>query len=82
MQFQGGIDGPGGGRLTAADYGQNGMPRAVGGGQQPNAAAPQVTVQVNAMDSQSFLNRSDDIAAAVRQALLSSNSLHDAIQGI
>jgi hypothetical protein len=80
VQFQGGIDGPGGGGLTAADWGQNGMPRAVAGGGQAQAG-PQVTVQVNAMDTQSFLNRSSDIAAAVRQALLNSNSLNDVIQG-
>ncbi len=80
VQFQGGIDGPGGGGLTAAYWGQNGMPRPVGSGSQAQAG-PQVTVQVNAMDTQSFLNRSSDIAAAVRQALLNSNSLNDVIQG-
>ncbi len=81
VQFQGGIDGPGGGGLTSADWGQNGMPRAVGSGSQAQST-PQVTVNVSAMDTQSFLNRSSDIAAAVRQALLNSNSLNDVIQGI
>jgi hypothetical protein len=77
VQFQGGIDGPGGGGLTAADYGANGAPRSASpsGGQN-------VTVQVNAMDSKSFLDHSDDIAQAVRQAMLHSNSLNDVVAGI
>ncbi len=82
VQFQGGIDGSWGGGLTAADWGQNGIPRSVASGSGSQAqAGPQVTVSVNAMDTQSFLNRSSDIAAAVRQALLNSNSLNDVIQG-
>jgi hypothetical protein len=31
------------------------------------------------MDSQSFLDRSDDIARAVKKAMLESNSLNDVI---
>ena len=34
------------------------------------AAAPQITVNVQAMDSQSFMDRSNDIANAVREAML------------
>jgi len=34
------------------------------------AAAPQITVNVQAMDSQSFMDRSTDIANAVREAML------------
>jgi hypothetical protein len=44
--------------------------------------APQTqTIQVNiqAMDSQSFLDRQDDIARAVREAMLHSNSLNDVV---
>jgi hypothetical protein len=39
------------------------------------------TIQVNiqAMDSQSFLDRQDDIARAVREAMLHSNSLNDIV---
>ncbi len=40
---------------------------------------PQVVVNVSAMDSQSFLDRSGDIAQAVRQAMLSMNSLNDVV---
>ncbi len=81
VQFQGGIDGGGNGGVTAADYGQNGAPRAAGSSRAPSRS-PQVTIQVNAMDTQSFLNHSSDIAEAVRQALLHSNSLNDAVAGI
>jgi hypothetical protein len=38
-------------------------------------AAPQVTLNVNAMDSRSILDRSEEIADAVRAALLNSHSL-------
>lgn len=43
------------------------------------SAAPQVTVQVNAIDTQSFLDRSDDIARAVRQAMLESHPINDVV---
>ena len=65
-------------------WGQNGLPRAAGG-QTPNAlsapstAAPQITVQVQALDSQSFLDHSAEIAQAVRQAMLNMNSLNDVV---
>jgi hypothetical protein len=36
-----------------------------------------VTIQVQAMDSRSFLDHSDEIAAAVRQALLNTHALSD-----
>jgi hypothetical protein len=39
------------------------------------AAAPQVTVHVSAMDSQSFMDRSSDIASAVREAMLPINDV-------
>ncbi len=42
-------------------------------------AMPQVTVQVTAMDSRSFLDHSDEIARAVRQAMLNSHSLNDVV---
>ena len=60
-------------------YGDNGLPRAVS--TQPAAAntAPQITVQVQAMDSQSFLDHSDEIAQAVRQAMLNMNSINDVV---
>jgi hypothetical protein len=73
------------------DYDQFGFPRAygqrppaseapppaVGGGS--GAPAPQITVNVQAMDARSFLDRSTDIAAAVREAMLHLNSINDVI---
>jgi hypothetical protein len=71
--------------LTSASPGQ-GVPVSFDAGGQPRSQAsnpaPQVTVTVNAMDSQSFLDHSDQIASAVRQALLSSNSLNDVISDL
>jgi hypothetical protein len=64
-----------GGRVTPVDYGQGGQGRAVTNG----ASTPNVQIQVNAMDSRSFLDHSDEIAQAVRQAMLSSSSLNDVI---
>ena len=55
-------------------YAQDGLPRA-----EPAPAAPMVTVQVNAMDSRSFLDHSDEIAEAVKNALLTSHSLTDVV---
>ncbi|MGE5486601.1 MAG: hypothetical protein ACM3ZB_02125 [bacterium] len=43
----------------------------------PRTQPMQVTVQVQAMDSRSFLDHRDDIARAVRQAMLNSHSLND-----
>jgi hypothetical protein len=64
-----------GGQFVPVNYSQDGLPR-------PNAApAPvqQINVQVNAMDSQSFLDRSDDIARAVKEAMLNSHSINDVV---
>ena len=44
--------------------------------------APQITLQINALDSKSIMDRSDDIASAVRNAMLHSNSLNDVIQDL
>ena len=59
---------------TASQGGQSGTPAA--------ASAPQITVQVNAMDSRSFLDHSREIALAVRQALLNSHSLNDVVNDL
>ncbi len=59
-------------------WGEGGLPRAstsAGGGQQ-------VTVQVQAMDSQSFLDHSEDIAQAVRKAMLNMNGINDVITNL
>ena len=46
------------------------------------AAAPQITVQVHAMDSQSFMDRSTDIANAVRDAMLNLHPINDVIANL
>jgi hypothetical protein len=61
--------------IAPVHYDQQGLPRVV----TPPAAASQVTVQVNAMDARSFLDRSDDIARAVKEAMLHSHSVNDVI---
>ncbi len=58
------------------DAAQGNLPRAV---VQPQTASPQITVQVQAMDSRSFLDHSNDIALAVRQAMLESNVMNDVV---
>ena len=44
-----------------------------------NGSAPQITVNVQAMDARSFLDRSSDIAAAVREAMLNLSSINDVV---
>jgi hypothetical protein len=77
VQYNGGLStGPMGPAVQPVSYGQTGEPRTQG------TTAPQVTIQVNALDSQSFLDHSDEIAQAVKQAMLSSNSLNDVISDL
>jgi hypothetical protein len=61
--------------ISAVDYGQNDRVRAL----PAPAAAPQITVNVNAMDSRSFMDHSNEIASAVRRAMLESSALNDVI---
>ena len=77
VQINAGVSGGSTGQVSQVSYDGGGQPRA-----QASSPAPQVTVQVNAMDSQSFLDHSDQIASAVRQALLTSNSLSDVISDL
>jgi hypothetical protein len=59
-------------------------PAAASGGTSTSAgsAAPQITVNVQAMDARSFLDRSSDIAAAVREAMLNMNSINDVVNDL
>jgi len=77
VQAQGGITASSPGQVAAVSYSESGQPRP-----QTASASPQVTIQVNAMDSQSFLDHSDHIAMAVKQAILNSSSLNDVISGL
>jgi len=68
----------GGGGAYGVDTAQGGLPRAM----TSSPAAAQITVQVQAMDSSSFLDHSQDIALAVRQAMLQSTVLNDVIRDV
>jgi len=58
-----------------------GSPAAPAGGTQA-AAAPQITVNVNAMDSQSFMDHSTDIANAVREAMLNMHPINGVVASL
>ena len=45
-------------------------------------SAPQITVNVSAMDSQSFMDRSSDIASAVREAMLNLHPINDVVASL
>jgi hypothetical protein len=47
-----------------------------------SAVSPQVTVSVQAMDAQSFMDNSAQIAAAVRSAMLNMSSLNDVVNDL
>ncbi len=70
----------GGGGAYGVDSAQGGAPRAMTNSS--STAASQITVQVQAMDSSSFLDHSQDIALAVRQAMLQSTVLNDVIRDV
>jgi hypothetical protein len=71
--------------LTAGSQG-TALPVSYGAGGQPrphvSSPAQQINIQVSAMDSKSFLDHSDEIASAVKQALLSYNSLSEVISDL
>jgi hypothetical protein len=78
------------GRVMSADYDQTGAARGYRTANVParpsqtNGAGSgietqQITVNVSAMDARSFLDRSGDIAAAVREAMLNLNSINDVV---
>lgn len=54
----------------------------VGSGSGTPSPSPQITVNVQAMDARSFLDRSSDIAAAVRDAMLNLNSINDVVNDL
>ena len=75
-----------GGRLVASDSDQTGAPRRYEpqpDGIGPAAApAPQITVNVQAMDARSFMDYSGEIAQAVRGAMLNLSSLNDVVNDL
>jgi hypothetical protein len=90
LQFQAGQSDWGVGN---SDYDQMGMPRSYApspagasgadtGSGAPAGGTAQITVNVNAMDARSFLDRSSDIAAAVREAMLNLNPINDVVNDL
>lgn len=67
---------PGAG-IHSVRYASDGLPRTVSAGS--TVAAAPITIQVQAMDSRSFLDHSSEIAQAVREALLNSHALGDVV---
>lgn len=65
--------------IDTVDYFDNGAPRATNSAVTQTGSGSQVVVQVHAIDSQSFLDHSDEIADAVRTAILNSHPLADVI---
>jgi hypothetical protein len=71
------------GQAFGVDNAQGGAPRPISTEAAAPAVAPaQITVQVQAMDSQSFLDHSNDIALAVRRAMLEATVLNDVIREV
>jgi hypothetical protein len=68
--------------LQLVDRDQYGAARPYAGQAAIAPAAPQVNVTVNAMDARSFLDRSSEIAAAVREAMLNLNSINDVVNDL
>jgi hypothetical protein len=67
---------------SAPSAGSAGAGRSGGSSSGSASAAPQVTVNVSAMDSQSFMDRSGDIANAVRQAMLNLHPINDVVANL
>jgi hypothetical protein len=67
------------GTLTS---GQGAAPTQPAAGSGQSSGGQQITVQVQTMDSQSFMDHSDLIAQAVRQAMLNMNSVNDVVNDL
>jgi len=74
LHVDGAITAGGRGTVHPVAYDQYGMPRAARA-----EAMPPITIQVQAIDSRSFLDHSGEIANAVREALLNAHSLGDIV---
>jgi hypothetical protein len=82
MDFAGAESGSG---IEQADYDQSGTARSYSQGADTasrSGGQPSINVTVQAMDARSFLDRSGDIAAAVRDAMLNLNSINDVVNDL
>jgi hypothetical protein len=77
VRLEAGISKAAGSSYFLVDRDQGGQARPVL--ERAAGAAPAVTVQVQAMDARSFLEHSEEIARAVREALLNSHALGDVL---
>ena len=78
--------------VRAIDYGQDGLPRTVRPAQASDAqgrttsptasSSVPITIHVQAMDSRSFLDHSNEIAQAVREAMLNMHSINDVVSDL
>ena len=86
IQLDAGFSAAGGGTPFATDSAEGHLPRAMTNtattGATSSQGASQVTIQVQALDSQSILDRSQDIALAIRQAMLETTVLNDVIRQV
>ena len=79
IALDGGVTQSGASPVSGVSYGQSGLPRAISAVPTANTT---ISVNVQAIDSRSFLDHSDDIARAVREAMLNSHPLNDVIAEI
>lgn len=83
--------------ISLVSYGQDGLPRRVvtsreisepSASRQAGADAgspsspPQININIQAIDSRSFMDHSDEIARAVREAMLNMHSLNDVVSDL
>lgn len=74
--------GTGGSSSGSSIGGNGGMSASSDAGTSTSQQGQSILVQVQAMDSQSFMDHSNDIAQAVRQAMLNLHSVNDVISGL
>jgi hypothetical protein len=67
---------------TSAQASGMAAPGSSSGSAAGGVPAPQITVNVQAMDSRSFLDHSSEIAQAVRDAMLNLNSINDVVNDL
>ena len=76
------VRGPGSSSSRSSTGGNGGTPPGSDTSASTSQQGQSILVQVQAMDSQSFMDHSNDIAQAVRQAMLNLHSVNDVISGL
>lgn len=79
VSLDGGLTQAGASPVAGVSYGQSGLPRAIA---LAPTAGTTISVNVQTIDARSFLDHSDNIARAVREAMLNSHPLNDVIAEI